>query len=431
MASFTMPEEVLGIPLWVPSQYNYFQVEEDAMPNGDPCLVVNGAVSDQYKAFMAAPTLSPDDIFNTGEPNPSEWSMSCWLKLSALSVSGSGDIMLGVSTKASNGVFADDRNLGHPILFGPAGTTGYQFFREVRNNIASPTSARAVLVTGELITFLDYWFLFVFNLTNTGTVTGAVYLDTYVDAQASDTASTGIAGSAFLSGRYLHLGAYHNGGAGRADQWRIGKWAFHDHALTAAERSSMWHEMYGAGPFVYTDDANRASLGNLWRVIPSWSAFAIASDQFQTTSALRRMYYGRDLGSPNTYAELTTVNHPSLSRCLLILRARPFAGSVFYEGGYSSQDGAWTITRSGTTIATAATPDPTPPYRVRFEAETNGSNNVDLRVYEIVSGSPTLRLSFTDTDANRILTGRNAGIALGGGGAGQDQFADDFECGTL
>lgn len=429
MASFTMPEEVLGIPLWVPARYNYFQIEDDAMPNGDPCLVVNGAVSDTYKAFMAAPTLSPDNIFNTGDAAGTDWAMSCWLKLSALGASGSGDIMLGVSTRTSNGAFVNDRNVGHPILLGPSGTTGYQFFREVLNNVSSPASARACLVSGEWVAFQDYWFLFVINVSvSGGLVTTAAYLDSYADAQASDSASQGISGS-YSTGRYLHLGAYHSGGVGRADQWRIGKWAFHDHALTAAERQSMWSEMYGPGPFVYTDDANRASLGTNWRAVPSWTAPDISGNQFRASGFNRRMYYVRDLGSSNQYAKLTTINHPVSGVCKPMVRCTPFAGSVYYDGGYNSATGNWEITRSGTAIATAATPDPTPPYTTIIESETNVSNNVDLRVYEIVAGSPTLRLSFTDTDAARILVGKNAGMTLSTGGV--DALADDFECGTL
>lgn len=433
MTTFTIPEVVIGVPLWVPNSHDFFTVET-GMPNGDSCLAVHGNVNNTYKAIIKAPTLAKD-IFNVSNHTMGlDWSMSCWLKLKNLSVSASTDVMLGCSTYATTTFSEGGRDIQTPLLMGPSFTSGFKVFREPLNNISSPDNQKAVLaenVTG-WDAFQDYWHLFVFNIATTGTpgsvlVTGTVWLDTYANAFASDTAGNANTSGVFGAPRYLHIGAYGNGMVGRGDEWRIGKWAFHDHLLSQSERLSMYQTMMGA-VFVYADDFNRASIGTNWVTMTGYVAFDILSNQARATSTTNRgMMFVRDLSSPNMYARVDVVNHGW--HCLPTVRNVQGGSSEHYAGGYSVSNGQWEIQRSGAVIASAASPDPTPPYTTIFEAQTN-AGNVELRVLEVVAGIPTLRLSFTDTSASKILTATNAGLLLRGQ-AGTDQLADNWSAGML
>ena len=426
MAGFTIPEQVLGIPLFVPEHFNYFQIEEDSMPNGDSCLVVNGAVSDTYRALIAAPTMSRN-IFHTGDTNGNDWSMSCWLKLANLSSApAAGAMMLGCSTQFSASPFNGARNLGFPLAMGPSGTNGFIVTREPLNNVASPASSQTEQISHVWDMFQDFWFLFVITgVSAGGTATLTAYLDSHPEPMVADGASTGVVG-AYTSPRYLHLGAYHGSATGRADQWRIGKWAFHDHALTSAERMSMWQEMYGPD-HEFEDTFNRATLGKAWKVLPAGTIFDIVSDQARATqTTFRYSMFDRDLGTPNHWAECDVVQHGH--HAMPMVRVYPYAqsNSVWYSGGWNDAAGQWQINRGATTLATAATA-PSLPCTIRLEAETNGSNNVDLRVYL----DNVLKLSFTDSSGSKILTPSNAGLHPRGISAGQDALVNRFKCGTL
>lgn len=436
MTTFTIPEEVIGIPLWVPTTNDFFTVEAAGMPNGDPALVVHGDVNDTYKAFMQAPVMSPVDVFNVGDMFAArQWSMSCWIKLNAnLGVSGSGDVMLGCSTYNATGLFAGSRNLQAPLLLGPNATSGFQYFREVLNNVASPTSAQAILAANATgwSCFQSYWHMLVFNMQTVGSFDpqGSVMLDTYENAFGFD-GSGGTSPSGSYGGpRYLHVGAYNNGGTGRADEWRLAKWAFHDHILSAAERLLMYQTMMGT-VFIYSDDFNRAdgSPGVLWQTVSGGAAWDILSNQargFSNTS--RYMTYVRDLTSADMYCEVDVINNPgqALARTRCQQGAAGFGG---YSGGYSTTFATWRIDRNAVNVATVAGPVPTPPYRIRLETETI-AGNVECRLYEIVAGIPTLRLSFTDSGGSKVLVGHNAGLALLSS-VGTNQLADNWSAGML
>lgn len=436
MGAFTLPEEIIGIPLWVPDANNYFQIEEDSMPNGDPALVINGAVNDGYKAILAAPTLSPHDIFNTGDTLVGRaFSMSCWLKLSDTAVDNTGRMMFGCSTYgASTFPSAGTNNFTNVLVVGPSGTSGIQTYRNALNNVASPVNSKVISPsnTNGLRMFRDQWFPFFYTVSQDGVAgayntVGNIYFGSHPTSWGSDTAGGSAPTGSFDSVRYLHIGGYGNGMLGRNDQWRMAKWAFHDHVLTAAERLSIWQAMYGTAPIVVTDNFNRASLGNQW-ILVAGSPFDIVSDQIRGNGATNRyMAFIRDLGTPNTYAQVKLVNGLG-SRCMPLVRVGANAGNSYYMGGFSS--GFWRIERTGTSLASTATSPPTAPYTVRLEAFTNVSNNVELRVYEVVAGSPVLRLSFEDTSGSRLLNDRNTGIGMLSS-AGVDLLADDFECGTI
>lgn len=433
MSAFTIPEVVLGVPLYVPSQYNYFTIDPAAMPNGDPCLIVNGAVSDQYKAFIPAPTWT-QDILNAGDNVAGRaWSMSCWLKLSNLTVGVANAVMLGCSAYESGTPFNSDRNTGFPFVLGTdTNVSIIRFKRECLNNVASPATAKIIEFLPSFSGFQDRWFLLVITVQQNGiagswNTVGNMYVDSHPEAFVSDTAGGSAPSGSFLPRRYLHIGAYHSGGVGRNDQWRIGKWAFHDHVLSASERMSMWNAMMGGPPYTFTDNFNRASLGSNW-VLLSGTAFDILSNEARGTGqTIRAMMYAPDLASPNHYSQFLLRSASDL-QVAAVVRCGPYASSVGYSGAYEAGVGAtpWRISRSLTSIGSAAGSAPVAGDVIRLEAITNGSNNVDLNLYR----NGTLMVSVTDSSVSKILTPSNAGLYLRGQIA-TPVLADNFECGTL
>lgn len=434
MSAFTIPESVLGIPLYVPSQYNYFAVDPAAMPNGDPCLIVNGAVSDQYKAFIPAPTWS-QDILNAGDNVAGRhWSMSCWLKLSNLTSLVANSVMLGCSAYESVTPFNSTSNVGFPFVLGTHSVSAgvIDFKRECLNNVASPPSSKIIELAPDFSQFQDYWFLLVVTVDQQGiagawNTVGNMYVDSHPEAFVADTAGGSSPSGAFLPRKYLHIGAYHSGGVGRNDQWRIGKWAFHDHVLSAAERMSMWQAMYGAPPRVYTDSFNRASLGNNWKLITG-TAFDISGNEARGSGqTIRLMMYVRDLGQPNMYSQVVLRSVSDLQIAPLV-RCGAYGTAAGYSGAYETGAGAtpWRISRNQVVIGNSAGAAPSAGDLIRMEAITNGSNNVDLNLYR----NGTLMHTMTDSSGSKLLTGSNAGLYLRGQIA-TPVLADDFECGTL
>src|SRR5262245_27474684 len=100
MATYTIPEEVIGIPLYVPSAYDRFAVETSAMPNGDSCLRIDGNLG-SYRAFQAAQTITPK-IFLSRTAGP--WACTFWVKGPStdpgVAFQGIGASLFGVQTAA-------------------------------------------------------------------------------------------------------------------------------------------------------------------------------------------------------------------------------------------------------------------------------------------------------------------------------------------
>lgn len=436
MGSFTMPETILGVPLWVPATFDYFDIEAAAMPNGDPCLAVRGDVNTSYKAFQAAPTMSPYNICNLSDMTSlastgNAWSMSIWLKLANLAANApSNALMFGCSAEDANGFWnTTGRNATTPFIMG-AGSGAknvWEIYREPLNNISSPDGPKTIHLSGSWENFQDYWHLFVFTIERTATpeLLANVYLDTY-SSQTSDTASISGTPGSYSSPRYLYLGGYPLSSVGRADLWRCAKWAFHDHKLTQAERQSMWDAMYTT-PLVFVDDFNDAIVGTNWGALQFATTMIMSGTE--ATGAANTTVYGnywvRDLGSTKHYAQAIFTGASGDLNKAIGCRLPPYSPSTqtgYWAGWDSTQ---WSLARNATGIATAAGPI-SYPCTVRLETEAAAGNSVDIRFY--VNG--VLKISFNDTNAARILTGSNTGITMRGN-SGATPAATNWECGRF
>jgi hypothetical protein len=442
MSRFTIPEEVIGVPLWVPDANNFFEIEESGMPNGDPCLVMRGDINPNYKAFLPAPTMSPVNVLKSSDTQVGrEWSMSCWLKVPALSLGAAAQhVMFGCSTyTAVVNQSTENHNLDIPFMVQPYSTNGFYVFREPLNNLGSGNNQtiRWFGTTGNtgFHLFLDYWVLVVINYVTTFSspnfsVIGEMYFDTYLSANISDSSAGTAASGAFNSPSYLHIGAYHSIGQGRADLWRMAKWAFHDHALTQAERIAMWQAMYGT-VITFADDFNRASIGSNWRGLVN--SLAITGDEVRVSGATdNSSFWVKDLGSSDMYSEGVVTENTGWVKPVCRVQSYGNPNLNHYRAGWVASSGLWDIERynlagGATSLANTSVSPPTGyPYTLRLECETV-AGDVELRLYQ----DGVLKLSTTDTSGSKVLNASNAGLSIRGASGPTVTRVTNFECGTL
>jgi hypothetical protein len=198
----------------------------------------------------------------------------------------------------------------------------------------------------------------------------------------------------------------------------------------------LWIDQYRAVVTEYCDDFNDS-------VFPEWTnpAWGVTGITHTGTTISKGGFaadgyqmFATDLGTPDHWAEIdVTAQSAELAFCVLLVRCPNASTKTFYEGFfYPGIGGEWGVNRivagSSTGLATDGTNDPTVTYRIRVEAETIGGDAV-IRVYEYVAGTPTLRLSHTDSSGSKLTTGNFVGVRLGADGA--TVTADNFCCGPL
>lgn len=215
MSSYTIPEEILGVPLFVPDQYDYFSVEAGGMPNGDDCLIVHGDVSNTYKAFIFAPTFVGHDVLHS---SLAVGAMTVWFKAANTSAFGfpPQDIMISPATRSGSFPWALC-----------AGNGGSAITMNEDNN------GREVAISGVRD---GTWHMFTWQF---GLGSGG---RGFIDNNASGSDGDAFVGATAAS-TYLCIGAYVSGYTGYDAEWRIGKLAFHDHNLNLTERSILYNAM--------------------------------------------------------------------------------------------------------------------------------------------------------------------------------------------
>jgi hypothetical protein len=271
MASYNIPESIIGVPLFVPDGNDFFSIEAAGMPNGDSCLVVHGDVSTNYKAYVAAQTVAPA-IFTNRYSGP--WAMTFWIKSSnvahgANSGYRSDAVIFGVmNATAANGsagayagtIATQPAGIGSgPILIpdigwvvcAQGGTTPHNTVGFIKQTTyrgstggggsSSNASAAAPQDTWTMVTVNVGLFV---NNSVPGVATIAL------NDQASVVGGTaGGYNSAITwpSDPYFCIGAYSDSDGteidGRAGEYRLGKLAFHNHELDQTERSLLYNAM--------------------------------------------------------------------------------------------------------------------------------------------------------------------------------------------
>jgi len=224
MASYSIPEEITGIPLFVPDAYDYFSIDTAGMPNGDDCLIIHGNTSTDYKAFQKAQVLTPNVFLGRAD----SWGMSFWFKgadaTSVTNTNAVSNLLMGVQTSTGPNAYSSINDYYWQI--GVSGTNLIQVLMNSGGGNASTTLPRD-----------NVWHLVVVNVTG-GTTAGMTVM---VDKIAS-TSSQAKAGTPGTANMYFSIGAYgnHANSKGYNKEWRLGKLAFHDHILNQTERALLY-----------------------------------------------------------------------------------------------------------------------------------------------------------------------------------------------
>lgn len=224
MASYLIPEQIVGLPLFVPAANDFFSVDVGGMPNGENCLVMHGDVDRKYKAFMVPPVLSPNVFWSRTAIH----SQVFWLKAPSTapsSINAGEHVMMSVES-----CLQDQTN----PTFGPA---------VWHIGAVSGGSGRITYKAGTASINIDGartggWHMI--TITNDGT-----NLHAYLDNSATDLGPAAVA-SATLTNQILSIGGYSDVisvNHSLEHEWRLGKWSFHDHVLSAGERSTLFSAM--------------------------------------------------------------------------------------------------------------------------------------------------------------------------------------------
>jgi hypothetical protein len=254
MASYTIPEEIIGVPLFVPDAHDFFSIGAGEMPNGDDCLVVHGDVSPDYKAFQVAPVLSPnifyDRTYNTVLNN---MSIVFWLKCSPITFSGSGynqSIMFAPMqyTAAPSSITDPEwmRSVGGSganwvVHSGVSGANQPTIYKRSASS-GGGASADFSWWTSDIPT--DTWTQIV--MTPGTDVDSGLWVNDEAVRRASWTASgDGTFATLTVPNQFFTIGSFsdHPNLQGRADEWRIGKLSFHAGKLNLTQRSLLYNAM--------------------------------------------------------------------------------------------------------------------------------------------------------------------------------------------
>jgi len=249
MASFTLDEQIIGIPLFVPDARGFFAIDSGGMPNGDNCLIVQGNVNSTYLAYQNVPTTVPP-LFTTR--NPADWSMSFWYKSGALPAVVNQRVLMTIGNPLANantysfGIAAGSANRLHTIhttqLLLPT-RYGIQGSRTL-NSTANQTGAS---VTGQIRTVDDNnWHLIVMNWPERtaapGTPTAYIDLDT-VGSVGNSGSQLSAGSSVITTPQYFSIGCLSALQTALDIEYRLGKIAFHNHLLNATERALLYNSM--------------------------------------------------------------------------------------------------------------------------------------------------------------------------------------------
>lgn len=226
MASYVIPEEIIGIPLFVPDTYDYFSIDSGGLPNGDDCLVVHGDVSQTFLAFQKAQTLSPNVFLSRA----STWSMTFWLKAPG-SGGGSGQMGRFQIISVQNASYNVDSTIGSNAVW----MIGADSLTSA--TLAFSFGAGANRIDGYRD---DTWHLITVDH-RSNVSDGAVWRDTSLSSGTIGANNSAVNPNMFLTiGSYSKLGNMN----GYDREFRIGKLAFHDHLLNSTERALLYNAMW-------------------------------------------------------------------------------------------------------------------------------------------------------------------------------------------
>lgn len=251
MASYTLPEQITGIPLFVPDENDFFSIGVAAMPNGDDCLVVRGDLSTDYKAFQRSQVLSPPVFTSrTYATVLNVMSIVVWVRCSALTFAGSGfsqAIMFAVMNALAAPLSITDTVWARTsaVWFVSAGTSSVNTVRMSKFSASSGVGASA---SAEALVPTDTWTMLTFIPGSPTDPFSGVFVNDEVTRPSTaiwTAANDGTFPATVQPNQFFSIGSYttHANLKSRADQWRMGKLSFHSGKLNATERALLYNAM--------------------------------------------------------------------------------------------------------------------------------------------------------------------------------------------
>lgn len=220
----TIPEQIAGIELFVPSQYDFFDILPTGMPNGDPCLVVKAG---DARAFAPAPTMTPN-VFKKAGQGP--YAVSFWTKTTT--IENAKNWRFGVETVNAAGLMSLNSPWGVEISTHISGLNQVTFYHQgtAQQNFALSPAANT------------NWQFFVMNIPAPGVAaTSYKNTDVALTTQAAVTAGT----PDYNANQFFYIGRYGDSSAASSvtsDKY-IGKICIHNRLLTLTECQLMYLEM--------------------------------------------------------------------------------------------------------------------------------------------------------------------------------------------
>ena len=254
MASYTIPESVIGVPLFVPDGNDRFSIEAGGLPNGDDCLKIAGNLGADYKAFMSAPEITPNIFRQTYSYTDTTKTASIvfWAKFTSFAgmVAPNNHRPDQTLIQCATGDWAPTAD-GNP-------STGAVLW----NIEAAPTHITVARPVGEPTTndyhgcFSDTvttgdWHMFTVVLgynESSGSLSWRsteIYIDDNVSNTSTMNYETSTSGNLNLSNAKFCIGSYSDQGdcQSAAIEWYLGKFSVHAGYLNPTERALLYNAM--------------------------------------------------------------------------------------------------------------------------------------------------------------------------------------------
>lgn len=242
MAAATIPEQVIGLPLFVPSGNNFFSLAAGAMPNGDDCLNILGATSNDALAIQRCSTTGTlGMIFGNALTTGDDYAMTFWIRVTDPGTP-TGKLFTckdyqGAYVTGSVGGGGSSLDRWWVAISESSGLCVLTFNRR---------QSRDAIHTRVLGTFTyGMWHMVTLNVAYGGAV-NVLTLDAYVDVLPGTTGNvtaTGAFSVPMVGNPHFAIGGFASGFDGVNANVQLGKVAFFDHVLTLAQRTTLYDLM--------------------------------------------------------------------------------------------------------------------------------------------------------------------------------------------
>lgn len=249
MASYTLPERIVGTSLFVPDTNDFFEIGTgvDALPNGDDCLIVRGDLDPGYRAFQPTQVVSPAVFTSKAYTVFNNQSIVFWVKCSVPpAFSGVGinqAIMMQISTPTWNPTTVSSFDHQGGTIWTLAANSSSINELTIYKNTAS--SGGGASTSFNFTVPVDTWTM-VTIIPGASAGSGVFLNDSATNVGGSWASGDGtFPNTSITSPSFFSIGHYSDGAnlKNRADRWSMGKLSFHSGKLNQTQRALLHNAM--------------------------------------------------------------------------------------------------------------------------------------------------------------------------------------------